>query len=61
MVRDFARAIVGILEGLSVLGILIGLLYAIWAGMVIGFKIVLTSFLMYFIFFALAEQMDYAN
>ena len=61
MVRDFARAIVGILEGLSVLGILIGLLYAIWVGMVIGFKIVLTSFLMYFIFFALAEQMDYAN
>lgn len=61
MVRDFARAIVGIFEGLSVLGILIGLLYAIWVGMVIGFKIVLTSFLMYFIFFALAEQMDYAN
>lgn len=61
MVRDFARAIVGILEGLSVLGILVGLLYAIWVGMVIGFKIVLTSFLMYFIFFALAEQMDYAN
>lgn len=61
MVRDFSRAIVGILEGLSVLGILIGLLYAIWVGMVIGFKIVLTSFLMYFIFFALAEQMDYDN
>ena len=61
MVRDFARAIVGILEVLSVLGILIGLLYAIWVGMAIGFKIVLTSFLMYFIFFALAEQMDYAN